>query len=97
LKITIKESDLHPHIKARMVQRGISWEEIQTTINEGWNVEDAKEGTMGKIFVFSYNGNWEGKYFEEKEVSVYFKYKAEAIVLLTAKARYGQNFSKKRG
>ncbi len=44
---------------------------------------------MGKVFVFSYNGNWEGKYFEKKEVSVYFKYKGEAFVLLTAKARYG--------
>jgi hypothetical protein len=44
--------------------------------------------------VFTYNAEWEGKFFEEKEVTVYYKYKGEQFILLTAKARYGKGFKK---
>ncbi len=47
-----------------------------------------------KYAVFAYNAEWEGKFFEEKEVTVYYKYKGEQFILLTAKARYGKNFKK---
>ena len=40
-----------------MLQRGISKEEIEITINKGWIDEDAKEGTLGKTFVFPYNNS----------------------------------------
>lgn len=29
-------------------------DEIGITLNEGWKAEDAKEGTIGKLFVFPY-------------------------------------------
>jgi len=89
-QIKIKESDIHPHIKARMLQRGISLAEIEETLIKGWDAGDAKEGTIGEVFVFPYKEEWEGKFFEEKEVTVYYKYKAERLVLLSAKARYGK-------
>ena len=91
-KIEIRKSDFHEHIKARMLQRGISIEEIETTINRGWDADDAVEGTIGKVFIFPYNADWEGKFFEEKEVAVYYKYIGEKLILLTAKARYGKQF-----
>lgn len=93
-KIRIKESDVHHHLKTRMQQRGISIEEIEVVINEGWNDDNAKEGTTGKIFVFPHNADWEGKHFGEKEVTVYYKHKGNEFVLLTAKARYGIDFPK---
>ncbi len=92
---TIGESDLHPHIKARMYQRGISLQEIQETLINGWDAEDTKKGTSGKVMVFSFNTLWEGNFFEEKEVTVYYKYKQGELVLLTAKARYGRGFIRK--
>jgi len=91
-RIIIKESDIHHHLQARMKQRGISRDEIEITINEGWEAEDVKEGTVGKVFVFPYNNYWMGSYFEEKEVTVYYRYKNEKIILLTARARYGKDF-----
>lgn len=94
-EIKIRESDIHSHLKARMLQRGISAEEIETTVNKGWDADDAVEGTIGKVFVFPYNAEWEGKFFEEKEITVYYKYKGEQFVLLTAKARYGKQFLRK--
>ncbi|MDP3298362.1 MAG: DUF4258 domain-containing protein [Thermodesulfovibrionia bacterium] len=90
----IKDADIQHHLEARMLQRGISKEEIEITINKGWSAEDAKEGTIGKTFVFPYNNYWEGKYYKETEVTVYYKMKEDKIILLTAKARYGKNFKK---
>jgi len=95
--IKISDADIHNHLKARMVQRGITRDEIETTLNEGWNAKDAKLGTLGKVFVFPYNKIWEGEFFEEKEVSVYYKIVNNSMVLLTVKARYGKDFLKERG
>ena len=93
-KIRISSSDLHPHIEARMRQRGVTIDEIETTISLGWDADDAKVGTIGKVFVFPYNEDWEGGLFEEKEVTVYYKYRDEKLILLTTKARYGRRFRK---
>jgi len=90
----IKDADIHHHLRVRMLQRCISKEEIEITINKGCGAGDAKEGIIGKTFIFPYNNYWEGKYYEEKEVTVYYKIKEEKIILLTTKARYGKNFKK---
>lgn len=92
--IKVLDTDLHPHLKARMLQRGITKEEIETVLNNGWDATDTKPGTIGKVFVFQYNEMWEGKFFEEKEVSVYYKMVNDTMMLLTVKARYGKGFLK---
>ncbi len=90
----ISKSDIHHHLKTRMHQRGITFKELKTTINKDWAAEDVKEGTFGKTFVFTYNSYWEDRFYEEKEVTVYYKIKGEKIILLTARARYGKGFKK---
>ena len=89
-----RSGDVHEHLKNRMYQRGVSFQEIEIVMNRGWKVEDAKRGTRGKVYVFPYDRTWEGKYFKEKEVTVYFKEEGERLVLLTVKARYGSDFPK---
>ncbi len=37
-----------------MEQRGVTLEEIERTLNEGWDATDAKPGTFGKVMVFPY-------------------------------------------
>ncbi len=69
-KFIIKKSDMHHHLISRMEQRGISLNEIETTLNKGFDAQDSKEGTYGKVYVFEYNALWEGTYFEQKEVTV---------------------------
>lgn len=76
----------------RMLQRGITKEEIEIVLNQGWEVKDAKEGTLGRAFVFPHNQDWEGTLQEEKEVTVYYKIKGGRTILLTAIARYGKGF-----
>mgnify|MGYP006306553629 CR=1 FL=1 len=83
----------HPHLRARMRQRGISLEEINLTIAEGLEAAEAKPGTFGKVKVFPYNKEWEGQMYKEKEVTVFYKItQSKDIILLTALARYGEQF-----
>jgi hypothetical protein len=93
--IQITESDLHFHLRMRMRQRGVTREEIEWTLNEGWEATDAKPGMMGKSLVFPYEAEWEGEFYSEKEVTVYYKLVEEGIILLTVKARYGREFPRR--
>ena len=90
----ISESDLHPHLKARMEQRGVTLEELERTLDEGWSATDVRPGTFGKTFVFSYAREWEGSRYAEKEVTVYYKTVRAGLVVLTVKARYGDGFAR---
>ena len=85
----------HAHLLARMQQRGILREEIETTLNSGWPADDAKPGTLGKVWVFPYNADWEGREYPEKEVTIYYRIRGAGLVVLTAKARYGISFPRK--
>ncbi len=92
----VTEADLHAHLEARMRQRGVTLEEIRQTMAEGWQATDAKSGTHGKVMAFSYGGEWEDRFYPEKEVTVYYKLVGdERVILLTVKARYGQNFPRR--
>jgi hypothetical protein len=75
-----------------MHQRGITQDEIERTLNEGWQAADAKPGTDGKVMVFPHGAEWEGRVYPEKEVTVYYRMRGEKLVLLTVKARYGEGF-----
>ncbi|MBM3130832.1 MAG: hypothetical protein FJ009_19670 [Chloroflexi bacterium] len=91
----VTDADLHPHLLARMSQRGVTREEIEQTLNQGWDAADAKMGTLGKTFVFAYEAEWEGEFYWEKEVTVYYKRTEAGIIWLTVKARYGQGFARR--
>ena len=67
----ITQADLHSHLWARMQQRGVRREEIERTLNRGWEAPDAKLGTRGRVMVFAYGAEWEGRFYQEKEVTVY--------------------------
>ena len=69
----ITESDLHPHLKARMEQRGVTLEDIQRALDEGWLATDARVGVLAKAIVLPYAREWEGSFYLQKEVTVYYK------------------------
>lgn len=94
MSFQITDEDLHPHLRARMLQRGVTKEEIEITLNRGWEATDAKPGICGRVFVFSYGIEWERQFYEEKEVTVYYKILKGKLILLTVKARYG-SFSRR--
>lgn len=71
-RVEVSEEDLYEHVMRRMLQRGITLEEIRRALTEGWEAADAKPGTLEKMLVFPYDREWEGQIYEEKEVTVYF-------------------------
>ena len=75
-----------------MKERGVTSDEIEITINKGKHIQDAKEGTFGKTYVFTFNEEWEGSFYAKKEVVVYYKIKDKSIILLTVISRYGDSF-----
>jgi len=42
----ITEGDLHPHLRARMAQRGVTLEEIRHTLKNGWPATDDSQGSL---------------------------------------------------
>ena len=88
----LTEHDLHPHLRARMAQRGVTVPEIEQTLTEGWPAPDARPGTCGKVWVFPYSAQWEGEVYQEKQVIVYYRRTSQGVVVLTVMARYGQGF-----
>jgi hypothetical protein len=93
--LSITEGDLHAHLQARMAQRGVTLEEIQQVLRSGWQATDCRPGTLGKVLVLPGAAEWEGRFYDEKEVTVYYKVKDNRIILLTAKARYGHGFPRR--
>jgi len=90
----ITEADLHPHLLARMNQRGVRLDEIQKTMNDGKIAANAKQGALGKVLIFPFEAEWEGQTYLEKEVTVYYKIIDKKVILLTVMVRYGQGFQK---
>lgn len=88
------EGDLHAHLRARMAQRGVTLAEIQQTLENGWRATDCRPGTLGQVLILSYRAEWEGRFYDEKEVTVYYKVKDGQLILLTVKARYGESFQR---
>ncbi len=75
-----------------MEQRGVTLEDIQRALDEGWLATDARVGALGKAIVLPYAREWEGSFYLQKEVTVYYKQAERGIILLTVKARYGSGF-----
>jgi hypothetical protein len=92
LSARISPKDLHPHLVARMRQRGVSREEIEQVLDRGRPAKDAKPGIVGKVAIFSDGIEWQGRLYAEKEVTVYYKLVARRLIVLTVKARYGSGF-----
>ncbi|MBM3189281.1 MAG: hypothetical protein FJZ90_11235 [Chloroflexi bacterium] len=88
----IGDEDLHPHLRARMAQRGVTLAEMQEVMNHGWRASDSAPGTFGKVWVFTYQAEWEGRFYPEKEATVYYKMIGAETILLTVRARYGEGF-----
>jgi len=70
-EIHISKADLHPPLESSMHQRGVTFEEIKQVRAEGDKAAESKPGTLGKVLVFPSGAEWEGRYYQEKEITVY--------------------------
>ncbi len=62
---------IHEHPKERATDRGASEEEIIDTLRNG-NLTIAKGKRLAKEKIYSFNEDWNGKPYEEKQVKVIY-------------------------
>jgi hypothetical protein len=82
----------HDHIRNRMRRRGVSEAEVEHTLRHGWQCGDAAGGRDCRTFVFALEAVYDGRWYAEKEVTVYYTQQAGETILVTVKSRYGSGF-----
>lgn len=91
----LTDADFHPHLLARMEQRGVTRSEVEAVLNQGKRIPDTRANIYGRTLVFAFDSEWEGVFYRQKEVTVLYKRVNERMILLTVKARYGDEFKGK--
>ena len=61
---------LSEHALERMEERGASRQEVRRTVREGESFPDRQDRT-GFRFEFEFGAEWNGTYYEKKELTVY--------------------------
>ena len=78
---------LHPHAKARAVERGVTDAEVVATV-EGGESFPAKYGRAGLRRNFPFNSEWGGKHYAVKQVEAYAVKEVGDTIVMTVIARY---------
>ena len=81
------EVTLHPHAQERLVERGVSVEEVTAVIMSGEQFP-AKFGRVGFRRNFNYDQQWRGKYYATKQVEVFVVQELSRWLVITVIARY---------
>ena len=61
---------IHPHARARMLERGASETELIATVQEGEKFP-AKFGRVGFRRNFQVSSQWRGRYYQNKQIEAY--------------------------
>lgn len=78
-----------PHTLQRAAERGATEAEIKDTIESGTSIL-AKSGRLGKLKVYSYDQQKNGKYYSQKKIEVYYIIEQKTIVTVTVYVFYGK-------
>ena len=79
--------NIHPHAETRMNERGVSYEEIEETVNHG-ETFDAKYGRKGFRKNFSFDSEWRGTWYNVKQVEVYAVNEGNDFLVITVISKY---------
>jgi len=78
---------LHEHIKIRLIERGVTEEEVRLTVLTG----ESYPVQFGRIAFrrnFSFESIWKGRYFNTKQVEVFAVQEGDSWIGITVIARY---------
>ena len=82
------EVRLHPHAIARLDERGVSEEEVKTTVQTGEQFP-AKFGRTGFRLNLQFDSEWRGKRYNTKQIEAYAVQEADGSwLVITLIARY---------
>ncbi len=79
--------NLHPHARARMLERGASEVEVVQAV-EGGEQFPAKHGRTGFRRNFSYDSMWQGRSYATKQVEAYAVHEGGAWLVISVIVKY---------
>ena len=83
------EIQIDPHTLERALDRGMNEVEIRDVISTGSPIP-AKHGRSGRVKVFPFQQERNGKYYEQKRVEVIYVIEMDVVVTVTVYVFYGQ-------
>ena len=78
---------LHPHAKERLIDRGVTEQEVIATVEEG-EMFHAKYGRTGFRRHFTFDGIWRGKHYSTKQVEAYVVKEGNDWLVITIITRF---------
>jgi hypothetical protein len=78
---------LHLHARARLLERGVTEQEVINTVQKGEQLP-AKLGRTGFRRNFPFGGQWRDKVYLTKQIEVYAVREADEWLVITMIARY---------
>jgi len=80
---------IDPHTLERAEERGTNEGEIKDVIETG-SAMPARYGRKGKVKVYKYKSERQGKYYEHKRVEVFYVVEDDLITTVTTYVFYGK-------
>jgi len=85
----VVEIQIDPHTLERALERGTSEAEIEDVIRRGVPIP-ARRGRLGKVKVYAFQQERNGKYYEQKRVEVIYTVERGIVVTVTVYVFYGK-------
>ena len=79
--------EIHPHARERMAERGATENEVVETVETGEKFP-AKFGRIGYRHNFSFDGIWNGRRYNSKQVEAYIAGKGNDLIVVTVFVKY---------
>jgi hypothetical protein len=80
---------IEPHTLERAKERGASEDEIQDTIQTGFDIP-AKGNRKGKAKIYVFRQERLGKYYEQKRIEIIYVEERDLIITVTVYVFYGE-------
>jgi hypothetical protein len=79
---------IDPHTLERAEERGVNEEEIREVLDLGFTVP-GKYHRFGKAKIFEFQREWQGKFYQQKRVEVFYTVERDVIITVTVYVFYG--------
>ena len=76
-------------VEGKLALRVVSHGEVLETLASGVPGE-AHSGREARVRVFPFHAQWEGRFYDEKQVRVIFREEAGDVIVVSVIARYGR-------
>ena len=81
------KTDIHPHARARLVERGATEVEVFGTVEQGEQFS-AKYGRTGFRRNFAFDGTWRNRRYTSKQIEAFAEKQGDGWLVITVIVKY---------